>query len=129
SAAGPLFKKLSLELGGKNPNIIFGDCDLEEALNGSIRSSFSNQGEICLCGSRILVEKSLYETFMEGFVKRVSQLRVGDPLEGSTDVGALISESHLSKVTGYIDLAKREGGVIVAGGNRVTVSGRCEGGY
>ncbi len=127
--AAPLFKKLSLELGGKNPNIIFADCDLQEALNGSIRSSFSNQGEICLCGSRILVERSLYENFMEGFVKRARKLRVGDPLESTADVGALISESHLNKVMGYIELARSEGGTIVTGGNRVTVAGRCEGGY
>lgn len=129
STAAPMLKKLSLELGGKNPNIIFADCDLHEALNGSVRSSFSNQGEICLCGSRMLVERSLYDSFMEAFVERVKQLRVGDPLEEKTDVGALISESHLNKVLGYIDLAKREGGTIVTGGNRVTVRGRCEGGY
>lgn len=129
STAAPMFKKLSLELGGKNPNIIFADCNLREALNGSVKSSFSNQGEICLCGSRILVERSLYDSFMEAFVERVKQLSVGDPLEEKTDVGALISESHLSKVSGCIDLAKHEGGTIIAGGSRVTVRGRCEGGY
>jgi aminomuconate-semialdehyde/2-hydroxymuconate-6-semialdehyde dehydrogenase len=129
STAAPMLKKLSLELGGKNPNIIFADCDLQEALNGSVRSSFSNQGEICLCGSRILVERSLYDSFIGEFVERVKQLRVGDPLEEKTDVGALISESHLDKVSGYIDLAKREGGTIIAGGNRAMVKGRCEGGY
>ena len=129
SIAAPMLKKVSLELGGKNPNIIFADCDLQDALNGSVRSSFSNQGEICLCGSRILVERSLYDSFIEEFVERVKQLRLGDPLEEKTDVGALISESHLDKVLGYIDLAKREGGTIIAGGNRATVKGRCEGGY
>jgi aminomuconate-semialdehyde/2-hydroxymuconate-6-semialdehyde dehydrogenase len=129
SAAAPMFKKLSLELGGKNPNIIFADCDLQEALSGSIRSSFSNQGEICLCGSRIFVEKILYDTFVKAFVEKTNQLRIGDPLDESTDVGALISESHLNKVTGYIELAIREGGRIVAGGKRVTVGGRCERGY
>lgn len=129
SIAAPMLKKLSLELGGKNPNIIFADCNLQEALNGSVRSSFSNQGEICLCGSRILVEKSLYDSFLKAFTEIVSRLRVGDPLEEKTDVGALISESHLSKVGGYISLAKHEGGTILTGGNRVTVNGRCEGGY
>ncbi len=127
--AAPVFKKLSLELGGKNPNIIFSDCDLQEALNGSIRSSFSNQGEICLCGSRILVEQSLYDRFIEAFVDRVKEMRVGDPLEESTDLGALISENHLNKVSGYIELARREGGTILTGGNRIMVRGRCEGGY
>jgi len=129
SAAAPMLKKLSLELGGKNPNIIFADCDMQDALNGSVRSSFSNQGEICLCGSRILVERSLHDSFIKEFVERVKQLRIGDPLEEKTDVGALISESHLDKVSGYIDLARREGGTIIAGGNRTKVKGRCEGGY
>lgn len=129
STAAPMLKKLSLELGGKNPNIIFADCNLEEALNGSVKSSFSNQGEICLCGSRILVEKRMYDPFLEAFVGRVKQLSIGDPLEQGTDVGALISENHLNKVAGYIALAEREGGLIVTGGNRVVVKGRCEGGY
>lgn len=129
STAAPMLKKLSLELGGKNPNVIFADCNFEEALNGSVRSSFSNQGEICLCGSRILVEKSLYDSFLKAFTERVSRLRVGDPLEEKTDVGALISENHLSKVSGYISLAKQEGGTIISGGNRVAVKGRCEKGY
>ena len=129
STAAPMFKKLSLELGGKNPNIIFADCDFQETLNVTIRSSFSNQGEICLCGSRILVENSLYDHFIDAFVERVRQLQVGDPLEASTDVGALISENHLNKVAGYIELARREGGQILTGGNRVTLGGRCERGY
>lgn len=127
--AAPMFKKLSLELGGKNPNIIFADCDFQEALNSSIKSSFSNQGEICLCGSRILVEKDLYDRFTNAFVESVQQLRVGDPLDRSTDVGALISEGHLKKVAGYIELARREGGQILTGGNRLTAHGRCERGY
>lgn len=127
--AAPMFKKLSLELGGKNPNIIFDDCDFEQALKVSVRSSFSNQGEICLCGSRILVERSLYEPFVTEFVRQVKQLKIGDPLDIHTDVGALISENHLNKVSGYIDLARREGGIILTGGNRVFMKGRCEEGY
>ena len=129
STAAPMLKKLSLELGGKNPNIIFADCNFEQALAVSIKSSFSNQGEICLCGSRILVEKKMYESFVSAFVDRVGKLRVGDPLEEETDVGALISKDHLNKVLGYIDLASREGGKILTGGNRVNVNGRCQGGY
>jgi aminomuconate-semialdehyde/2-hydroxymuconate-6-semialdehyde dehydrogenase len=129
SIAAPMFKKLSLELGGKNPNIIFADCDLERALNTTIQSSFSNQGEICLCGSRILVERSLYEQFVQAFVERTKKLKIGDPLEADTQIGALISGPHMNKVTGYIDLAKQEGGKILTGGNRITFRGRCERGY
>ena len=121
--AGPRFKKISLELGGKNPNVIFADCDLEDAVTTSIKSSFWNQGEICLCGSRIFVERSIYDAFLEKFVAGVKKLRVGDPADEATDVGALISAAHLEKVTGYIELAKEEGGSIVTGGNRVNRRG------
>jgi len=129
STAAPMFKKLSLELGGKNPNIIFTDCDFEQAVSTSIHSSFSNQGEICLCGSRILVERSLYEKFVAEFVKRTKELVVGDPLEDKTRIGAMVSEAHMNKVLSYIELAKTEGGEIICGGNQVSVSGRCATGY
>jgi aminomuconate-semialdehyde/2-hydroxymuconate-6-semialdehyde dehydrogenase len=119
ATAAPMFKKLSLELGGKNPNVIFADADLDEAVATSIQSSFANQGEICLCGSRIFVERSIYDTFVERFVAATKKLRIGNPTDASTDVGALISEAHLQKVTGYLALAKEEGGTIVTGGNRV----------
>jgi aminomuconate-semialdehyde/2-hydroxymuconate-6-semialdehyde dehydrogenase len=117
--AAPRFKKLSLELGGKNPNLIFADADLEDAVATSIRSSFWNQGEICLCGSRIFVERSIHDEFVERFAAATKKLRIGDPLDDTTDVGALISEAHLQKVMGYIDLATKEGGTIVAGGHRL----------
>jgi aminomuconate-semialdehyde/2-hydroxymuconate-6-semialdehyde dehydrogenase len=129
TTAAPLFKKASLELGGKNPNLIFADCDFEKAVTTSIQSSFSNQGEICLCGSRILVEQNLYDRFVDEFVTRTNKLRIGDPLDDQTNVGALISENHVNKVLGYIELAKQEGGVILTGGSRVKVTGRCENGY
>src|SRR5882724_5435980 len=116
--AAPRFKKLSLELGGKNPNLIFADADLDDAIATSIRSSFWNQGEICLCGSRIFVERSIHDAFVERFAAATRKLRIGDPLDGATDIGALISEAHLQKIMGYIDLAKDEGGTIVAGGDR-----------
>ena len=119
AAAAPMFKKLSLELGGKNPNLVFADADLGEAIATSIQSSFANQGEICLCGSRIFVEDAIYEQFVERFVAATKKLRIGDPREAQTDVGALISEAHLQKVAGYLELAKSEGGTIVTGGNRV----------
>ncbi len=129
ATAAPMFKKLSLELGGKNPNIIFADCDFEQAVSTSLLSSFSNQGEICLCGSRILVERSLYDRFVEAFVERTRALTIGDPLEEGTRIGALVSEAHMQKVLSYIALAKEEGGKIIAGGNRVQLSGRCADGY
>ena len=123
AAAAPMFKKLSLELGGKNPNVIFADADLDDAIATSIRSSFWNQGEICLCGSRIFVERAIYDSFVERFVDATKQLRIGDPMDAQTDVGALISEPHMEKVLRYIALARDEGGTIVMGGNRVDREG------
>ncbi len=120
--AAPKFKKLSLELGGKNPNIIFADCDYDEMLATTVKSSFSNQGQICLCGSRIFIERPLYERFKADFIERVSALKIGDPLAESTDIGAVVSEQHLEKVLSYIELAKQEGGKILLGGNRVDLS-------
>ncbi|HEX8038074.1 MAG TPA: aldehyde dehydrogenase [Chryseosolibacter sp.] len=127
--AAPMFKKLSLEMGGKNPNIIFADCDFDQAVETSVESSFSNQGEICLCGSRILVERTIYKKFVDAFAERTRLLVVGDPLEKETRIGALISEAHLRKVTGYIALAREEGGTILCGGDRIQIPGRCSGGY
>ncbi|MBI2213199.1 MAG: aldehyde dehydrogenase [Acidobacteria bacterium] len=115
--AGPLFKKVSLELGGKNPNIIFADADLDEAVTTSIRSSFANQGEICLCGSRIFVERKAFDRFVDAFVAKTCALRVGDPSDDATDVGALVSAAHLAKVESYVALARSEGEVL-AGGTR-----------
>jgi aminomuconate-semialdehyde/2-hydroxymuconate-6-semialdehyde dehydrogenase len=116
--AGPLFKKVSLELGGKNPNIVFADADLEQAVSTSIQSSFANQGEICLCGSRLFVERTIYDEFLERFLEGTKKLRIGDPQDPSTDVGALVSEPHLRKVEGYVELAREEGGKILVGGKR-----------
>lgn len=119
--AAPMFKKLSLELGGKNPNIIFADCDYEDMLDTTVRSSFANQGQICLCGSRIFVEQSIYEQFKMDFVAKVKALKVGHPSEASTEIGALVSKSHMEKVLQYIDIAKSENGKILCGGNEVNV--------
>ena len=118
ASAAPHFKKVSLELGGKNPNLIFADADMDQAVTTSIQSSFANQGEICLCGSRILVERSAHDAFVERFLAATKKLRVGDPADDKTDVGALVSAQHLDKVSGYIELAKQEGGV-VHGGRRI----------
>lgn len=119
--AAPMFKKLSLELGGKNPNIIFADCDYEEMLETTVRSSFSNQGQICLCGSRIFVEASIYDKFKSDFIKKVKLLKVGHPSDDKTDIGALVSKPHLEKVVKYIKVAKHEGGKILCGGNQIIV--------
>lgn len=127
--AAPKFKKLSLELGGKNPNIIFADCKYEEMLQTTILSSFSNQGQICLCGSRIFIEKSIYEKFKNDFVKLVSELKIGDPKDKDTRIGALVSQNHFEKIQYYIDLAKSEGGKILTGGNVRKIEGRCENGW
>mgnify|MGYP003110103896 FL=1 len=127
-SAAPMFKKLSLELGGKNPNLIFADCDYNKMLETTVRSSFANQGQICLCGSRIFVEKSIFEKFKTDFVEKVKQLKVGNPFDADTNVGALVSKSHLEKVASYIEIAKKEGGKILYGGNKVTVKG-FENGY
>jgi aminomuconate-semialdehyde/2-hydroxymuconate-6-semialdehyde dehydrogenase len=116
-ACAPLFKKVSLELGGKNPNIIFADADLDAAINGSVRSSFANQGQICLCGSRVFVEKPIYQEFTKRFVDRASQLKQGDPLDEETEQGAIVNKAQLDKVKFYVDLAQKEGGKIALGGN------------
>jgi len=116
--AGPLFKKVSLELGGKNPNVVFADADLEQAVATSIQSSFANQGEICLCGSRLFVERTIHDEFLDRFLAGTRKLRIGDPEDASTDVGALVSEAHRSKVEGYVALAKEEGGEVLVGGGR-----------
>ncbi|MEO5969913.1 MAG: aldehyde dehydrogenase family protein, partial [Bdellovibrionia bacterium] len=129
SLAAPKFKKLSLEMGGKNPNIIFADADFEAALAGTLRSSFSNQGQICLCGSRVYVERSLYSKFRAALLEKVAQLQVGDPLVEGVDQGAVVSQGHFQKVMSYIEMARQEGGTVIAGGIRVELQGRCENGW
>jgi aminomuconate-semialdehyde/2-hydroxymuconate-6-semialdehyde dehydrogenase len=114
--AAPLFKKLTLELGGKNPNIIFADADPDAVLQTSLRAAFDNQGEICLCGSRIFVEEGIYPRFVEEFTAAARRLKVGDPLDPAVDQGALISRRHLERVLSYIRLATEEGGRVLCGG-------------
>jgi aminomuconate-semialdehyde/2-hydroxymuconate-6-semialdehyde dehydrogenase len=130
--AAPHFKKLSLEMGGKNPVVVFADSDddlYQEMLRTTVNSSFLNQGEICLCGSRILIERSLYERFVTDFVSATRALRIGDPQAPGTDVGAINSEAHLEKIVSYVDIARNEGGKILCGGNRVSPQGRCSTGW
>ena len=127
--AAPMFKKLSLELGGKNPNIIFADCDFDHAVATSIKSSFSNQGEICLCGSRIFIQRSIYDKFKEAFVSKIKGLKTGDPKDETNFLGAIVSQPHFEKILSYIDLAREEGGVILTGGKAIQPEGRCQEGF
>ena len=127
--AAPMFKKLSLELGGKNANIIFADCDFDKMITETVRSSFLNQGEICLCGSRIFVERSIYEKFKTAFIGKVKQQIIGDPLDAKTKIGAIVSKPHFDKILSYIELAKQEGGAILCGGEMTKPAGRCEKGW
>lgn len=128
SAANRL-KTLSLELGGKNPNVIFDDCNLDLCVATTVRSSFANQGEICLCGSRIYVQAGIYDRFLEALIKAVEKWKVGDPSDPTTNMGALISEAHLKKVLGYVNIAKEQGGTIAFGGTPLSIEGRCAKGY
>jgi aminomuconate-semialdehyde/2-hydroxymuconate-6-semialdehyde dehydrogenase len=126
----PLFKKVSLELGGKNPNIIFADADLEAAVAGSVRSSFANQGQVCLCGSRVFVERSAYKNFVDLFIDKTSQLKQGDPLEEQTEQGAIVNKTQLDKVKFYVNLAQKEGGKVAVGGSAPNPPNeRCREGY
>ncbi|MDQ6808231.1 MAG: aldehyde dehydrogenase, partial [Verrucomicrobiota bacterium] len=126
----PLFKKVSLELGGKNPNIVFADADLGAAISGSLRSSFANQGQVCLCGSRIFVERPAYREFVERFVAAAAKLTIGDPHDPATEQGAIVSQTQLEKVSYYVDLARREGGTVLLGGEAPQpINQRCAHGY
>lgn len=129
TVAAPMFKKLSLELGGKNPNIIFADCDWDNMIRTTVQSSFSNQGQICLCGSRILIEESVYEKFKTAFIERVEKLTVGDPLLAENKQGAIVSALHYEKILRCIQTAREEGGQILTGGNPVHPEGRCSNGF
>ena len=129
ATAAPMFKKLSLELGGKNPTLIFADAEFEDVLRTTVQSGFANQGEICLCGSRILVERPIYEKFRDAYVEKISRLKVGDPTDPETRVGAIVSEAHKDKILSYIALAQEEGGRILCGGKAVRIEGRCANGW
>jgi aminomuconate-semialdehyde/2-hydroxymuconate-6-semialdehyde dehydrogenase len=120
---------LSLELGGKNPFIVFDDCDFDKALKTVVRAAFTNQGQICLCGSRIVIQSGIYERFVSALTEKVSAMKVGDPMLQDTQTGALVSEAHMNKVLGYIELARQEGGTVRCGGKRVIVEGPCAGGF
>ncbi len=127
--AAPLFKKLSLEMGGKNATVVFADCDFAEAVRMSVRSAFLNQGQICLCGSRMLIEKSIYEKFKNAFVAATLKLQQGDPMAEGTDQGAVVSKIHFDKVMACIETAEDEGGVILTGGTSISMVGEHKNGW
>jgi len=127
--ASPMFKKVSLEMGGKNPNIIFADCNYDKMLKTTVASSFANQGQICLCGSRIFVERPLYDKFKKDFIALAKTRKIGPPQEKNTKVGAIVSEPHYKKILSYIALAKEEGGTILSGGSAVHPEGHEKGWY
>jgi aminomuconate-semialdehyde/2-hydroxymuconate-6-semialdehyde dehydrogenase len=128
--AAPKFKKLSLELGGKNANVVFADADMDLAVRESVRAAFQNQGQICLCGSRILVERSAYAPFVERFVAATAALRVGDPFDPTCEQGAVASRAQRDKILGYIELARAEGATIACGGGPAPAPNeRCRDGF
>jgi aminomuconate-semialdehyde/2-hydroxymuconate-6-semialdehyde dehydrogenase len=129
SNAAKQLKKVSLELGGKNPTIIFADAEWEKTVEGALAGAFTNQGQVCLCGSRILVQAAIYDKFKEAFVAKTRSIAIGDPLDEATRHGATVSQPHMEKVLGYIALAKEEGGKILTGGKRKMMAGRCQDGY
>ena len=127
--AAPMFKKLSLELGGKNPNIVFADADFDLALEMAVKASFSNQGQICLCGSRLFVERPIYDKFKAAFVEKTKALKVGNPKDAESNLGAVVSESHMNNILNRIEQAKKEGGTVLCGGERVILEGDLETGF
>lgn len=129
SILAPRFKKMSLELGGKNPNIIFDDCDFEKALKTTLNSSFSNQGQICLCGSRIYIQRGIYEKFRDAFVEQTAKMKVGVPTDSDVRLGAVVSQAHFEKILSYIDLAREEGGKVLTGGHPVPQTGDYKNGW
>jgi aminomuconate-semialdehyde/2-hydroxymuconate-6-semialdehyde dehydrogenase len=129
SKAAPQFKKYSLEMGGKNPNIIFADCDYDKMLETTLRSSFINQGQICLCGSKIFVQQSIYVKFKTDLVAKTKNMKVGNPTDANTKIGAIVSKEHFDKINYYINLAIEEGGDILCGGKSVKPKGFENGWY
>lgn len=129
--AGDMLKRVSLELGGKNPNLVFADADVDGALDAAVRAGFTNQGQICLCGSRLFVERAIYAKFVEKLVERVKALKLGDPLSDAAQQGALTSRQHLEKVVGAVDQARADGARALCGGRvpAKPVNARCASGY
>lgn len=125
----PALKKVSLELGGKNPTLVFADAPRDGLIDTLLRSAFQNSGQICLCGSRILIERSVYGQVRDALVAGARALPVGDPLDPATRVGPLVSKAHCDKVLACIELARAEGGQVLCGGESLMLPGRCAGGW
>jgi len=129
AVTAPMFKKVSLELGGKNPNIIFADADFDKAVSTAARAAFTNQGQICLCGSRLFVQEDIYEKFKTALIEKTKKLKVGDPKQPSSNLGAVVSKDHMNKILSKIEEAKKLGGKILTGGNRLILEGKLKDGY
>ena len=129
AVTAPMFKKVSLELGGKNPNIIFSDADFEKAVSTAVRAAFTNQGQICLCGSRLFVQEDIYNNFRDAFIAKTAKLIVGDPKDPSSNLGAVVSKEHMQKILAKIELAKELGAKILIGGKRKVIEGKLKDGY
>jgi aminomuconate-semialdehyde/2-hydroxymuconate-6-semialdehyde dehydrogenase len=129
ASTAPRFLKTSLELGGKNPTLVFDDCDFEHTVAETVRAGFSNTGQICLCGSRVLVQRSIYDRFRDALVAGVRDLRQADPRDADTNIGAMTSEVHRDKVLAAIEQARTLGGTILTGGGPASVPDRCADGW
>jgi len=129
TVTAPMFKKLSLELGGKNPNIIFADADFDKAVSTAARAAFTNQGQICLCGSRIFIQDDIYERFKLALIEKTKKLKVGDPRDSKSQLGAVVSKEHMEKILSKIDESKKLGGEILIGGERIILDGDLKDGY
>ncbi len=116
AAAAPTLKRVSFELGGKGANVVFADCDLDKAVEWSIKAIFTNAGQVCLAGSRLYVERPIFDEFVARFVEAAEAMVLGDPTDPATEVGPLASEEHWQKVTGYLDVAEHEGAKVLTGG-------------
>lgn len=127
--SAPMFRKVSLELGGKNPAVVFSDCNLEKTVKELVKASFTNQGEICLCASRIIIQKEIYEKFKKSFIAEVKKLKVGNPTDNTVNMGAIVSAGHLEKVKSYIEIAKKEGGKLLCGEEELTIENEIKNGY
>ena len=129
TVTAPMVKKLSLELGGKNPNIVFADADFEKSVSMAARAAFTNQGQICLCGSRLFIEEEIYENFKNALIAKTELLKVGDPKDPSSNLGAVVSKEHMHKILSKIEEARKLGGKILTGGNRLILDGNLKEGY
>ena len=129
ASAARTIKRTTLELGGKNPNVVFADADFDAAVDGALFGAFANQGEVCSAGSRLLVERSIYSQMVDALAEKVKRVRLGDPLDRETKMGPLVTEEHMEKVLAYIEIGKREGHRLIAGGARATRGGLGNGFY